>query len=75
MKYPPFMKSPIIVLLKAAWWLRAGRSNLGAGKDFNTPLFGLYMANKFGWRSGANREDEALQGIRKLKEQMGIEDS
>jgi hypothetical protein len=39
------------------------KSGLGAGKEFNTPLFGLYMANMFGWRSGASRDDEALQEI------------
>jgi hypothetical protein len=57
-----------------AWWLRFGRANIVSGRKFNTPLFALYMANKFGWRGGANREDEALQEIRKIKEQMGIED-
>jgi hypothetical protein len=62
-------------MYQEAWWLGAGRANLGAGKDFNTPLFGLYMANMFGWRSGASRDDEALQEIRKMKEQLGIEDS
>jgi hypothetical protein len=62
-------------MYQEAWWLRASRANLGCGKDFNTPLFGLYMANLFGWRSGASRDDEALQEIRKLKEQLGIEDS
>jgi hypothetical protein len=28
-------------MYQEAWWLRAGRANLGCGKDFNTPLFGL----------------------------------
>jgi hypothetical protein len=32
------------------------------------------MANMFGWRSGASRDDEALQEIKKLKEQLGIEE-
>jgi hypothetical protein len=62
-------------IYQQAWWLKTGRANLGCGKDFNTPLFGLYMANLFGWRSGASRDDEALQEIRKLKEQLGIDDS
>jgi hypothetical protein len=58
-----------------SWWLKRGRDNIGEGKDFNTPLFGLYMANMFGWRAGASRDDEALQEIKRLKEQLGIEDS
>jgi hypothetical protein len=62
-------------MYQEAWWLRAGRANLGCGKDFNTPLFGLYMANMFGWRSGASRDDEALQEIKKMKEHLGIDHS
>jgi hypothetical protein len=42
-------------MYQEAWWLKAGRANLGCGKNFNTSLFGLYMANLFGWRSGASR--------------------
>jgi hypothetical protein len=46
--------------LQKAWWLRKGRTSL-ENKEFNTALFGLYMSNMFGWRSGASRDDEALQ--------------
>jgi hypothetical protein len=57
-----------------SWWLNEGRRNLTADK-FQSALYGFLMSNLFGFRSGASRDDEALQEIRKLKEQLGIEDS
>jgi hypothetical protein len=42
---------------------------------FQSALYGFLMSNLFGFRSGTSRDDEALQEIRKLKEQLGIEDS
>jgi hypothetical protein len=56
-----------------AWWAREGRTSL-RDREFSPTLYGLFMANMFGWRSGASRDDEAMQEIKKLKEQLGIED-
>jgi len=59
-----------------AVWMKRGRDNIGEGRDFNTALFSLYMINMFPeWRTGGSRDDEALREIRKLKEQLGVEDS
>jgi hypothetical protein len=55
------------------WWLDEGRRNLIADK-FQFGLYAFLMANLFNFRSGANREDEAMSEIKKLKEQLGIED-
>lgn len=62
-------------VLQESWWIQRGRDNIGNGEDFNTPLFGLYMANMFGWRGSGSKDDEAMQEIRKLKEQLGIDES
>jgi hypothetical protein len=40
-------------LKQYSWWLKKGRENLMDGKDFNTRLFALFMANIFRWRSVA----------------------
>jgi hypothetical protein len=57
-----------------SWWLRKGRSNLMNGKDFNTPLFTLFMANMFNWRSAASKDDEVMEELRGIKERLGIAD-
>lgn len=62
-------------LKQFSWWARRGRDNIGEGKGFNTPLFSLYMANMFGWRGAASKEDEAMEEIRKIKEQLGIDNA
>jgi hypothetical protein len=57
-----------------SWWVRRGRDNIMDGKDFNTPLFGLYMANMFGWRSAASKDDAVMEELREIKEHLGIAD-
>jgi hypothetical protein len=56
-----------------AWWVKKGRDNLMGGKDFNTPLFGLYMANMFGWRSASKKRNEEIEeGLEDIKRALGI---
>jgi hypothetical protein len=56
-----------------AWWVKKGRDNLMDGKDFNTPLFGLYMANMFGWRSASKKRNEEIeQRLESIKRALGI---
>jgi transposase-like protein len=50
-----------------AWWVRKGRMNL-TNKEFQTPLFALYMANMFRWRSAASKEDEVMEELREIRE-------
>jgi hypothetical protein len=56
-----------------SWWARRGRASL-ENKQFQVPLFGLYMANMFGWRSAASKEDAVMEELREIKEHMGIAD-
>jgi hypothetical protein len=68
-----FAKAYRIAKLKQfSWWARRGRDNIGEGKDFNTPLFALYMANMFRWRSAASKDDEVMEELREIKEHLGI---
>jgi hypothetical protein len=59
-------------LKQFSWWARRGRDNIGEGKDFNTPLFALYMANLFRWRGAASKDDEVMEELREIKEHLGI---
>jgi hypothetical protein len=61
-------------LKQFSWWARRGRDNIGEGKDFNTPLFSLYMANMFRWRGAASKDDEVMEELREIKEHLGIAD-
>jgi hypothetical protein len=74
-----FKKDLAIALSKGidkgfCWWISEGRDTLRADK-FQASLYAFLMSNLFGFRFGASRDDEALQEIKKLKEQMGIEDN
>jgi hypothetical protein len=57
-----------------SWWARRGRDNIGEGKDFNTPLFALYMANMFRWRGVGSKNDEVMEELREIKEYLGMPD-
>jgi hypothetical protein len=61
-------------LKQFSWWARRGRDNIGEGKDFNTPLFALYMANMFRWRRAGSKDDEVMEELREIKEHLGIAD-
>jgi hypothetical protein len=64
----------IAKLKQFSWWARLGRENIGRGKDFNTPLYALFMANMFNWRSAASKDDEVMEELRGIKERLGIAD-
>ena len=59
-------------LKQFSWWARRGRDNIGNGKDFNTSLYALFMANMFGWRGASSKDDEVMEELREIKEQLGI---
>lgn len=61
--------------LQKSWWLRRGRDNVGNGRDFNTALYSLYMANMFKW-GGQAAKDEAYRKLeeraRRAEKALGI---
>jgi hypothetical protein len=61
-------------LKQFSWWVRRGRDNIGEGKEFNTALYALFMANMFKWRGASSKDDEVMEELCEIKEHLGIAD-
>jgi hypothetical protein len=55
-----------------AWWIDKGMDNLNS-RDFNTPLYALFMANMHGWRSPSKKRNEEIEErLEALERELGI---